>query len=895
MARTISQASLDKLAETHAVEPVLVIEIAWALGGTPIRYATKDISVLDSQGVTITVPGKVVEVGNIDSVVAVSMNESSEEVSLILDDRDGSIKEIMNLNDIMLRDVKVYQWFEGIDFDERFLIFQGKINSPIRWSETDRTVKFDVISQLEDNEVGFSPEEGEFPDLPDEMIGKVWPECFGTSVHQQMLQIDKKHTGSLGDGCGIADFTLPSRAAALTVIEQFLNSLFLLYAIAAGFAGIIGLDDLEEQLEDKANSFALQRVNYIQQRIDVNALYAEQLATECTTFRVIGGEWFPRGGLTLDINGAKFVGSFGGALGVQGSDTFFVSESIHPEAENYPPKVLPFAEGFGVQGAPGGDTFFIPTGQILGDQAGAFFAQAGSSVKIATNEPLRYVVSVTPGVGGINGTGVLKVAAFATFESGERVLVDVPSNLYNVFQQNYGSVTATIVQVTDALSKQTPPWEDTLYVTFQSSVGPNPIDIMQYLIQKYTDFPVDTVSFDACRVRLANYPMHFCLTQKKNILTVLQELAYMSRTAISLKVGSFFCRYLPEKPPSVHEFNLDNVVTQSVELSFTDTEDLVTKFKGAWRAHGAQDKDNEIVLRYNVKKYGTHEDTFDFYAYNFLDIVIKVMTFWIIRRGNTWKKLKFQAGLDALNVETFDGVNLNFDTDWASDPDGNPLRASIEQADYNFGTNQMDITAWTGVRSGEMTPYDFAYPADVSEFLTFPTPPEEAAGFAGSNGPGKDASGNIAQIGGGNTTRVTFGNQADDPYSINRIPNRATTDKGTSKPSDVGDKNPGSPIINTTGNLNPTLPPPATTDIPVNTIPSQDPIFFLDIRTTKFADSDNPGQTATLDTFFREITDNTLKGNTTAKWTDGTNDSEFDFKYDDTGNKWGAGTAFLQE
>lgn len=894
MARSISQESLNKIAQTHAAEPILIVEIAWTLDGQPISYATQDINTVTASGVSKTIPGDVVEIGTIDSVLAVSMNESSDEVDLAIYDRDGKIKEIINYNDIMLRDVFVYQWFKGIELDEKFLIFQGKINSPISWSETDRTVKFSVVSQLEDNVVGFSPEEGEFPDLPEDLIGKVWPECFGTTFHEPALQIDKKHSGTLGDGCGIADFTIPDRIAALNAISSYLNDLFFLYAVAAGFAGILGLADVEEQLEDKANQFSQQRIQYIQESLDLQEIYDQQLASECAQFRVVGGEWFPRGGLTLEIDGARFIGSFSGPFGEEGSDIFTVNQAIHPEFDNYPPKIRPFAEGFEVTQADG-QSFFVPTGQILGDEAGEFFAQAGAKVEIFSNESLRYIVSITPGKGGINNTGVLKVAAHTTFDSGERVLVDVPNNLFSVYKQNYGSVTATIVEINDALSKQQPPWEDKIHVTFQSSIGPNPISIMRYLIEKYTDFPVDVESFNECRDRLANYPMHFCLKQKKNILTVLRELSYMSRTAISLKAGKFFCRYLPAEPEIAHTFSRDNVNTQTVELGFSTTEDLITRFVGTWRAHGAQEEDSTVVQEYNVKKYGTHEETFDFYAYNYLDIIQKVMTFWLIRRGNTWKKLTFQSALDALNVETFDGVHLNFDQDWASDPNVNPILGMVEQADYNFENNTMDFTVWTGVCSGEMEPYDFSYPADVSETLTFPTPTEIANGFAGSNGPGKDAAGNLNPVGRVNTTRVEFAEQPNDPYDINALPNRRVSDKGVGKPSDVGDTGPGAPKVNTSGNLNLATPPPPTPPGGFNPIANDDPIFFIDIRTTQIADSDNPGQTATLDTFFFEITNNILKGDVSASWTDGENDSNFDFKYDDEGGVWGAGTAFLKD
>ncbi len=895
MARTIPAQSLAKLTQTHGAEPVIMVDVTWLIDGVAIRYATKDVVAFSTvSGADISIPGKVQEIGSIDSVVAISLNETSEEFSLVLDDLDETIKGIIDFNDIMLRDVSVYQWFEGLNFEDRFLIFQGKINSPISWSETDRTVKFNVVSQLEDKDVGFSPDEGTFPDLPDDMIGKLWPECFGTTLHEKAIQVDFKHRGTLADPLGLRDFTLSSTIQSHVVIGNFLTSLGILFSLAAGFAGLLGLEQQQESLQQKANGFFAQAGQKTQLILELNQTLTDQIATEVDSVRILGGEHFPRGPLRLNISGAICTGSFAGPIDQPGSDIFNMSCQDHPERKNFhltttpcgnpgcsfgQCKAFPSPEGFTITQV-NGDISFIPTGNILGEQAGVFFAQGGASVTIASNEPLRYFVSITPGT-------VIKVAAFTTFESGERLLVDVPSNLYTVSVQSFGSVSVTVITVNNALSKLTPSWEDTIYVTFESSVGPNPIDIMSYLINKYADIPPDTDSFAACREALVNYPMHFCLTRKKNIVTVLKELAFMARLAISIKNGAFFCRYLPAEPPSVFEFTEDTVLTQSIELQFTDTEELVTKYVGSWRAHGAQEEDNRFVIRYNVKKYGTHEESVDMYAFNYVSAIVKTLTFWINRRGHTWKKLKFNAALDALNVETFDGVTLNFDGDYAANE---TVLGCVEEGSYDPESNTMEFLIWTGVRSGDMTQFDLAYPQNVSVLLKFPDPIAEAAGNAGGDGPGNSAAGDINRKGGAVNVNVQF--EDNDPYSDG---NRKKQDKGSNKPSDVDDNDPGRPVAFGGENVNFGGGPPATPAITDTNIQDTGEVFLIDIRTTEIADSENPGQVSTLDTFFREITDSKLKARTDATWKSDTNEAEFDFKFDGPGNKFGAGTAFLQD
>jgi hypothetical protein len=898
MARSIPTDALAKLATQHGTESILIVAVQWVAGGSFILYADRAI-----EGEP-TVKPAILELGTFDSILAVTLNETSQEVEVLLDDTDGTIKTIIDTHDIHKRDVVIYQWFPGIPFESKFIVFRGKINSPISWKESDRTVSFAVLSQLEDNEIGYTPEEGEFPnDIMDDLLGKPWPECFGTSVHQVALKMDRKHQGSLGDSFGIADFTLRATIEAHNQIANYLLAVQVYWAYAEAYLRTIGAEEAADQANATQLQIAQQRGAALAERDKVSQTLADQLATERTHFRVIGGETFPRGTLTLNVNDALVTGNFGSG---SNDDRFYATETVHPDRDEWPLvsfiidgidfgtlgttlKSFPYAESFLA-----GDND-IYTGKILGEQAGPFYAAVGTSVNMASNEPIRYVVSITPGYGGQNGTGVLKCAAFTTFESGERVLMDIPTSYYRSYRQSFGSVTATIVEMHDAISKvDRQPWEDTVYVTFQSSIGPNPVDVIAYLITRYTSFGIDEASFDHVRERLVNYPMNFVFPGRKNIFTALQELTFQARCAIYLRNGFFYLQYLPEAQASVHTFNESNVDTNTLELGFTATEDLITKFVGTWRAHGAQDEDNKCILRYNIKKYGTQEFAFDFYAYSLIDIVLKVMSYWLVRRGNTWKTLSYSASLDALNAEVFDGVTLDFVADYAS---YDAVLGMVEQADYDSDQNTVNFTVWTGVRAGEMVPYDFAYPADISELLVFPDAIEEAEGYAGGGGIGQDTSGWLNRKGverGG--LNVTYNGEVD-PFGFGDVERgyRKNSDKGGQKPSDQGDGDPGSPVVRDTGTTDQgPIPPPSriisSTFVDQGTLAS-----IIDIRKTSIIDSDFPGQSSVLATFFKQIKNGSLMGDTEAQWMDDDNEGTFHFKWDTDDSEWGAGTAFLED
>ena len=87
-----------------------------------------------------------------------------------------------------------------------------------------------------------------------------------------------------------------------------------------------------------------------------------------------------------------------------------------------------------------------------------------------------------------------------------------------------------------------------------------------------------------------------------------------------------------------------------------------------------------VVLRHNIKKYLIHEASYDFYIFNQPDIIYKMATFWLIRKSNTWKRVRFTTPLHKLNLETFDTVLLSFSHPYVA---SGPVKAIVESARYD--------------------------------------------------------------------------------------------------------------------------------------------------------------------------------------------------------------------
>ena len=197
--RALSSNALTEIAKRQGIEPVIIIDIQWEIGGQFYRYGDRDFP---------GIMGKILEVSPLDEIIKVSGNASSAEISFKLDDTDNTIKEIIDTHDVHLRTVKVYQWFSDLSISDAFLVFEGQINSPIVWNESDRTFSASVVSKLEDVEIGFAPEEGyNFNWISDEYFDKPWPLAFGEVKYLPGQLVYKIHQGqttkplSLPDTC----------------------------------------------------------------------------------------------------------------------------------------------------------------------------------------------------------------------------------------------------------------------------------------------------------------------------------------------------------------------------------------------------------------------------------------------------------------------------------------------------------------------------------------------------------------------------------------------------------------------------------------------------------------------------------------------------------------------
>jgi hypothetical protein len=737
MVRKISAASLALLAQPQGIEPINTLEIQWSksteinLSNFPTTGVYADKAYPD-----FGIDGRIIELSNLENVVNFYGGSSSQSLKVKLDDTDGQLKRIFDNVDIHKIPVWVKQWFGGLPYSEAFVIFEGELSSPIVWNEGDRTLAFDVVSKVEDVEVGFSAEEGNFNHIPQYLIGKAWPLCFGTVLDLPVLNLDKIPAGVLSKDLMLADcyskhdkdYAKANEAMALG--QQWLMAALADYSIAEqlkfeNFKNYTG--DIQQTVEayikkgdentNRGNQFLIEgqqiriRVgNEIQQ-------CAEHVQNLFDTLQIIGGAQYQQNTfMTIGVKGAT-------VSGVMQGENFQVQSFTRP---NNPPILGPLT----VQSR----AVAIEYDQ---DQVGLntdfFYAYGGTQAFLASPLAWRYIVA------GVIPVSILGVRAWQTSvdpdnsQLGIRQLMPVPGQYFSAGQVNFNGVNATVLTLNQPLSSIKLPgitWEDELFVTVQSPIGPNPVDVITWFIQTYTDHGIDTASFNTVRGQLANYPVNFALTNRKNVKQVVEEIAYLSRCAIYLKSGVFFLKYLSMEETPVDTISESDVLHQSLEITTIDTESLYTKVTATWKDLQSLSEPNFVVIRSNILKYGLKEKTIDYYIYNNVNEVVKSATFWLIRDSNSFKILHIKVPLTKLPLETWDTILLNFSNNYIAN---GPVIGIIQNCQFDSKDNTIDLTVWVPVRLGEMTKFPYALAAGSTIDLIFPNSDAAHAVGGGDN------------------------------------------------------------------------------------------------------------------------------------------------------------------
>lgn len=771
--RNIPQEIISQI--TKGSEPVFVVGVSWVDGSTT-NYSTKD-NILNCLPYVQSVSG-------LETITKIN-GGSATNFEIIFEDSSGHFKNLFDTIDLHFRPVTIYQYFDGFG-SGLYPIFYGQISTPISWDEGQRTLSVTALTRESNLDVGFSVEEGQFPKIHESLIGKPWPLGIGTPIHVPALALQIVPTGMITKAFGIADPTLDLEISKL---QAKLNDLLKVISIAlfyASHAANQGDTDLAEQWNQVSVQAQSQKLDIERQIGDLGLIQIQQKSYEHKENFVIGGYRFPQNKrIKVKINEFLFYAVFHGKEG-----SYSTSAPINFDAPcrvTLSPILPPIRQGYN-----------LSTGELDYQKQGFTYIQAGSQITIIDDFQVDWVANCLP-------SEVKAVYAYRSF-NGKRQLTLVPTAYYTIINDNYKGFTGptinpTIIRMKRPLSTiafyenlrttraedlasfnaQTTgvnvlphivnniDWDDQIYVTYESPVGPNLVDILIWLIETYTTYTYDVTSFNAIRSKVDSYPMNFCLFDRPLVDTLLGDLAYQGRCRIYIKGNTYYLKFLAEEDTAVETITLADIEENTLKISTTDTEEIITKSIGTWRTDYVK-PENKIVIRHNAnaKFYGIQESNYNFFAYNDRELVERVLTFWSIRTSNTWKLIECTLHLNMLNLETNDTVNIDIGGHLAS----TTVSGIIEACEYDLDTYSIRVKIWTPVRLGEKTAYQFAYPANISKTIFYPTFNEISSGAAGGFNQGVQGA-----LPPGSSSSVTWPDSADD-----------SNEQAPSRPRDYGSK-----------------------------------------------------------------------------------------------------------
>jgi hypothetical protein len=835
--RELTQRASDWLSQPVGIEPVNVLIINWEdnADGTPIwtYYVDTDygeIASINDSNPELGAAGVILELANLESLPDLDGKGSSQAISATLNDTNGSIKAIFDRTDIHKRPVRVAQWFKGIPLVDSFVLFEGRINTPIVWSEGNRQFSFDIVSPLESREVGFSIEEGAFDYAPQHIIGKAWPYVMGTAFKVPSVRIQEIPKGVTASSFRDTATHRSNTNRASRSNADAMNEALYQSSIADAHATYLGLahpdtDDVRAPFKDDAPYIAdyelrerTHKINDIQvfeivrhvirgtqrdlkrqakqfsekaneYRLQAQAAGQESLRglfAEYVPFvEVANSDKFPQNHpTTVNISGRTYEGTF--------SDGKF---HINRPADNSYLGLSP-ATRVSVQD----DSISTQYIQEIANGPD-FIVDGGTQLFLGNNSGygIDYIACLDHCTVG---------AVYAKKRVGDSTLMwPVPAGYYSVVYDSYGPNFGTgssydelkvtkIVMSTPLSSRQggdgqSEGWEDEIFCDLTSPYGNNVVDHMAILINRYTNQTHDVTSFDSVRALQVAYPVGCAILDRRDVLAVLQEMAFQARCNIRYNNGKFYLKYLAIDYPYVDNITHDDVERASLEISTGETENLVTKLVADWKLDYSGENDRVQIYRHNIKKYGTHELQYHFWMYNIEQNVHKSAVFWLIRKGNSWKRLKFNSFMTKLPLEANDYVQVTM----PESHDGTVI-GMVESCIYDSAQRTMTMEIWLPVRLGERIAYEFAMPAGLPSTTLWPTKTALQYGYAGTGSQaGGSVSSNPASVGGASRSNNLDhgGNRTHDDFLLGPAQNWGVSD----------DENVAQPYVNPSKGLSP--------------------------------------------------------------------------------------------
>lgn len=768
MPKFVTPAALSAIKQRTPVSSCVIVSVLW---GFDLQwYSSKNISING-----IDVQARVIEVGQMSNQKRADNRSTTGDMSVTLDDSDGRLKFYIDNTVAEKTEAQIWLWFDGTGFDDRMLLLSGHMKEP-QWEDQGRKVSFTIETVIEKQEFGFAPTRDDFKDLSDDAVGIAWPAAFGTVKHlptihakkpiQATLTVDIRLSGQgyYRQGNILREDTQPK-------IQSYINSAYT--------ADVIYIDRPEIFPQNKPivlsinnvyflgqfapdGSFKVEQANYPKyQNLKVTASQPNIGTTGITT----SGKY----NVNVDVGDSKISlancfcyfegGGFSYCEEQIGTICYFSYPFIGKDGRSFTPNLIQFVYSIAENGMTHAKelerlfhTFNFAQSQVTvplaayhellssASQASNALWRIETGATVFLYDPDEINIYVASAIRMSSITSVYGKKLIKTYTGKQRrIFTTIPAEYYQIqltsnipINDEFVSGLIVPVRLSELIGQE---WDDDIYVSGTSTQGPNSVEIIRYILEQFTDLDLDA-SFDNVSSDVAPYPCNFAYFDRKNALQFAQEIAWQSRCVLVVDAERVSIRYLGQAPNPIMIFNTSNVAEDSVKLSWTSVDEIVTRFDATWTdtykdSPSVQNLNTSEVnrlsrvlkalvpdtykertatklyqYRENIDVFGLMQEQANIFIYNDEPSVKKTVDFWGHRKANSWQKVVFRAlNLDALILQPFDGIAINLN----QSPILLNVIGTVERIEYSHQNRMVEIEAWLPILAGTQTVDSKAY------------------------------------------------------------------------------------------------------------------------------------------------------------------------------------------
>lgn len=644
-------------------------------------------------------------IGNQPRFLAISnFNQSNQggldysvSMDVTLSDHDGAMKTLLDSGTLLDLPVTIIQEFDDITTQDT--LFSGKVTTPITWNEADRTIQFTVENGAQDVMLN---DEDPVDDCEQEFI----PFCFG-----DVLGV--KAVNSAGGCKKISKLLKP-------ITHSCINSQSGKISYASGDLyiknglEIFGSNRLilmvEDTLFDGAFSDANDHTHFVLVTGGFNCAFRTggldinprdttdvQDETNASVAWVTEEAYDVRGKMariqfqteywyTVNSDGSRSPTTENDASGTKTTETVTTAIGIS-----------------GIEGTkmalerPPLDRFGRPV--LLGWKKSSSILEIKGKMDYSWNPaptydyPNRWEIPSGSEVIAYNGANTWYVnhgssqAIVAVYGMKNGLLTKIPSTWYTTDLSGPTSITFDM-----NLAAKGGFDNNDVYVDLTSwANSQNIASVISWLATNYcTGLTVDNETFLVASTAVGTLPCGFAITNKIRSFDLMKELAYQGGLGLQIIDGVLYFKDITKvtgniQPHQPYVVSADKTEFRSCSITTTNETDVITHFIGTYReSYYPQDEEHRIVRVSSLKdKFKKNEKTYDFFAFNQKDCVIRVMEFYLNRYINIWQQLNIKTFLTSLHLNPFDIVSINLGYSKASygiitNVDYNPIDWSVQ-------------------------------------------------------------------------------------------------------------------------------------------------------------------------------------------------------------------------